>query len=427
MALLATLVAVLVAGCIAGGSASSGSGDESAASALTGVTVPDSFSPVVVTPVSNSTFPWLGSDQKYHVSYDVQLTNASRLPATLTTVQVVDPKHPNTVLTSISGPQLVDPGCAYGDCNRLRMLPSSNATDTVMPPGQSRALVVDLTFDSPKQAPAAVEHRLFLTGQAAPPATQPTSISYLAAPFAISSGKPLVIASPVKGTNWVATNGCCGTGGTHRPALNSLNGKLANSQRFAIDWLKLTDAGEFYGGDKTKNESYADYGQAVYAVADGTVSSTLDAVDAGTPGILPATDPVLGPKLTIQNVDGNHIIQDLGGGVWAMYAHLIKGSLLVKPGDKVKKGQKIAELGNTGNSSGPHLHFQLMDNPSLLQADGVPYVIDGFTYEGQVSYAAWEASDAYESGTYFQGKLPKGQPRTDELPLALAIVDFPNS
>lgn len=427
MALLATLVAMLVAGCSAGASAPSAAGVGSAAGALAGVTVPDSFSPVIVTPVSNSTFPWLGSDQKYHVSYDLMLTNASRLPATLTTVQAVDAQHPDTVLTSVSGPQLVDPGCAYGECNLLRMLPSSNATDTVMPPGQSRALLVDLTFDTLKQAPAAVEHRLFLTGQAAPPATQPTPISYLAAPFDISSGKPLVIAPPVKGTNWVAANGCCGTGEAHRPALNSLNGKLANSQRFAIDWLKLTDAGTFYSGDKAKNDSFADYGQAVYAVADGTVSSTLDTVDAGTPGVLPADDPVLGPKLTIENVDGNHIIEDLGGGVWAMYAHLVKGSLLVKPGDKVKKGQKIAELGNTGNSSAPHLHFQLMDNASLLQADAVPYVIDGFTYEGQVSDAAWAASDAYESGTYLQGKLPTGQPRTDQLPLNLAIVDFPNS
>ncbi len=391
------------------------------------VTVPDSFSPVVVTPVSNSTFPWLGTDQKYHVCYDLQLTNASRLPATLSTVQVVDAKDPDTVLASISGPQLVDPGCAYGDCNRLRMLPSSKATDTVLPPGQSRALLVDLAFDSLRQAPATVGHRLFLTGQAAPPATQPTPISYLAAPFDISSGEPRSIAPPLKGTNWVAINGCYGSGGAHRPALNSLNGKLANSQRFAIDWMKLNDAGEFYSGDKTKNESYADYGQAVYAVADGTVSSTLDTVDAGTPGVLPADDPVLGPKLTIDNVDGNHIIEDLGGGIWAMYAHLIRGSLLVQPGDKVKKGQKIAELGNTGNSSAPHLHFQLMDDPSLLQADAVPYVIAGFTYQGQVSYAAWEASDAYESGTYFQGKLPNGEPRSDELPLALTIVDFPNS
>jgi hypothetical protein len=424
---VAAILAVLTLGVSACGSGPTATSTATTPAALAGVTVPDSFSPVVVTPVSTSTFPWLGSDQKYHVSYDLQLTNASRLPATLSAVQVVDARHPDTVLASISGPQLVDPGCAYGDCNRLRMLPSSNATDTVMPPGQSRALLVDLIFDSLTQAPAAVEHRLLLTGQAAPPSTQPTPISYLAAPFDISSGEPLVIAPPVKGTNWVAANGCCGTGEAHRPALNTLNGKLSNSQRFAIDWLKLNDAGEFYSGDKTKNESYADYGQAIYAVADGTISSTLDTVDAGTPGVLPANDPVLGPKLTIENVDGNHIIQDLGGGVWAMYAHLGKGSLLVKPGDTVRKGQKIADLGNTGNSSAPHLHLQLMDNPSLLQADAVPYVIDGFTYEGQVSDAAWEAADAYESGTYFQGKLPKGEPRTDQLPLNLAIVDFPSS
>src|SRR4051794_11961833 len=246
--LVAVLIAVLVAGCTAGGSASSGSGGGSAASASssaggsaasapTGVTVPDSFSPVVVTPVSNSTLPWLGSDPKYHVSYDLQLTNASRLPATLSAVQVVDAQHPDTVLASLSGRQLVDPGCAYGDCNRLRMLPSSNATDTVMPPGQSRALLVDLTFDSLQQAPAAVAHRLSLTGQAVPPATEPTPISYLAAPFDISSGEPLVIASPLQGTNWVAANGCCGTGGGHRPPPKPGKGKLGKTPRLALPSL----------------------------------------------------------------------------------------------------------------------------------------------------------------------------------------------
>ncbi|MEV6683234.1 M23 family metallopeptidase [Streptomyces erythrochromogenes] len=428
VAVVAALVAgLLVAGCGAGGKTTAVAGEDSVDGALAGVTIPDSFSPVTVTPLSKSTTPWKGSDDKYHVSYDLQLTNASRLPATLHKVEVVDAKQQSTVVTSISGRQLVDHTCAYGDCNRLRMLPSANAKDTVILPGESRALLVDLTFDTLAQAPAAVAHHLFLDGQKNPPASKPTAIDYLAAPFDISAGKPRVISPPVKGDNWVAANGCCGTGEAHRPALNTLNGKLGNSQRFAIDWMKLDDDGKFYSGDKTKNESFANYGQAIYAVADGTISSTLDNVEGGTPGTLPAKDPVLGPKLTVQNVDGNHIIQDLGDGTWAMYAHLVKGSLLVKPGDKVKKGQKIADLGNTGNSSGPHLHFQLMDNPSLLQADAVPYVFDKFTYQGQVSEAAWQASDAYLSGTYFQGKLPKGQPRTDGLPLNLSIVDFPKS
>ncbi|MEV7415452.1 M23 family metallopeptidase [Streptomyces sp. NPDC089919] len=430
MALSAALAAVLLlAGYTSAAGASSGPGGGTTpggAQAATTVAVPDSFSPVVVTPISDPTFPWLGSDQKYHVSYDLQLTNASRLPATLSKVEVVDAERPDTVVATLSSPQLVDPECQYGSCNLLRNLPSANATDTVMAPGQSRALLVDLTFDSLDRAPAEVMHRLFLTGQAAPPATTPSPVDYLAAPFDISAGKPRVIASPLKGDDWVAANGCCGTGAPHRPSLNSLNGKLGNSQRFAIDWMKLTDKGTFYSGDKTKNESYADYGEAVYAVADGTVSSTLDTVEAGTPGILPANDPVLGPKLTVQNVDGNHIVQDLGGGVWAMYAHLIKGSLLVKPGDKVTKGQKIADLGNTGNSNAPHLHFQLMNAPSLLGADAVPYVIDRFTYQGQIPYPTWLATDDYLSGTFLQGRLPEPQSRTDELPLVLSVVDFPS-
>ncbi|MER7763701.1 M23 family metallopeptidase [Streptomyces sp. NPDC097619] len=389
------------------------------------VVVPDSFTPVVVTPISEPTFPWRGSDGKYHVSYDLQLTNASRLPATLTRVEVVDAADPDSVVTTLNRRQLVDPDCEFGACNLLRTLPSSNAPDTVMAPGQSRALLVDLTFDSLDQAPSEVMHRLFVTGQSSPPAAEASPIDYLAAPFDISSGEPRVIGAPLRGDDWVAANGCCGTGSPHRPSLNSLNGKLGNSQRFAIDWMKLTDEGTFRSGDKTRNESYADYGEAVYAVADGTVSSTLDTVEAGTPGILPADDPVLGPKLTLQNVDGNHVIQDLGGGVWAMYAHLIKGSLLVEPGDRVTKGQKIAELGNTGNSNAPHLHFQLMDDPSLLEADAVPYVIDRFTYQGQIPYPAWIATDNYLSGTFLQGRLPEAQPRTDELPLVLSVVNFP--
>jgi len=390
------------------------------------VTIPDSFSPVVVTPVGDPTFPWLGSDHRYHVSYDLQLTNASRLPATLTAVDVVDARHPDTVIASISGPQLVDPDCPYGDCNRLRVLPSSDASDTVLQPGESRALLVDLTFDALRQVPETVAHRLALTGAAGPPAREPTPFSYLAAPFDIASGSPRVISPPLRGDDWVAFNGCCGTGWPHRPSLSTFSGTLDNSQRFAIDWIKLNDQGEVYDGDQTRNESYVSYGSAVYAVADGTVTSTLDTVEAGTPGTLPANDPVLAPKITIENVDGNNIILDLGGGVWAMYAHLLKDSLLVGPGDRVKKGQKIAELGNTGNSNAAHLHFQLMNGPSLLQADGLPYVFDAFTYEGEVPPQVVAAADDYLSGTFFQGKLPEGQARTNELPLALSLVGFPD-
>src|SRR5690242_13444096 len=51
------------------------------AGALSGVTVPDAYTPVVVRPLSASTFPFPGSDGKLHIVYDLELVNASRVPA----------------------------------------------------------------------------------------------------------------------------------------------------------------------------------------------------------------------------------------------------------------------------------------------------------------------------------------------------------
>jgi hypothetical protein len=234
-----------------------------------------------------------------------------------------------------------------------------------------------------------------------------------------------VIGPPVRGDRWVAVNGCCVPGFPHRTSLATFNGLLVNAQRFAIDWKQLDADGRFYTGDKSRNESYVDYGAPVYAVADGTIVSTLDRVDPGTPGVLPADDPVLGPQLTVETVDGNNIVEDIGGGAYGFYAHLLKGTLVVKPGDRVTKGQMIAKLGNTGNSSVSHMHFHLMNGPSVLGSDGLPYVLDRFSYAGAVPTQAVLDADDNLSGQFLQGRLPQPEPRTDQLPMGLAIVDFP--
>jgi hypothetical protein len=392
-----------------------------------GITAPDNFTALTLTPVHPGAFPFAGSDGRYHVAYDLQLTNASPVPATLERIDVVDGADPTTVIASFSGPQLVKGDCADGDCSRLRTLPAGQVDTTAIPPQQGRALFVDIALDRPEQFPAVVLHHLYGTGQPSPPVREPKPIDYLTTPFSLSAGTARVISPPLRGDNWVALNGCCQPGYNfpHRVSLNTLNGKLNNSQRFAIDWKRTNEAGEFYRGDKTKNESYADYGEPVYAVADGVVTSVLDDVDANAPGVLPATDPVLAAKLTIENVDGNHVIMDIGGGVFAMFSHFQKGSIPVHVGDRVKRGQLVGRLGNTGNSNASHLHFQLMDGPSLLGANGLPYVIDRFDYAGQVAPQQILDADDYLSGEFLQGKLPIGQPRTDELPLLLAIVNFP--
>ena len=76
--------------------------------------------------------------------------------------------------------------------------------------------------------------------------------------------------------------------------------------------------------------------------------------------------------MTLDTMGGNLVVLDLGSGLFAFYAHLQPGSIRVKAGDKVQKGQVIGRVGNSGNGNAPHLHFQVSDRPSLLLSDGVP-------------------------------------------------------
>jgi murein DD-endopeptidase MepM/ murein hydrolase activator NlpD len=145
---------------------------------------------------------------------------------------------------------------------------------------------------------------------------------------------------------------------------------------------------------------------------------TLDDLDDQVPGTLP--DPT---TITLKTVDGNHVILDIGHGMYAFYAHLKKGSITVHDGERIKAGTVIGNLGNTGNTSGPHLHFHVMDGPSAMGSQGVPYVIDGFRLVGQVDIAVFDKSDVL---TGHWGK-PLAEPATEKerFPLNLNIVDFP--
>ncbi len=80
--------------------------------------------------------------------------------------------------------------------------------------------------------------------------------------------------------------------------------------------------------------------------------------------------------------------QNLGRRRFALYAHLKPGSVGVEPGERVRRGQVIGRVGNTGNSSQPHLHFHVMDGQggaSKLAADGLPYRFDRFRFDGRVT------------------------------------------
>jgi murein DD-endopeptidase len=88
--------------------------------------------------------------------------------------------------------------------------------------------------------------------------------------------------------------------------------------------------------------------------------------------------------ITLETLGGNYLLLDLGRGYSAFYAHLQPGSLRVKVGDKVSRGQVLGLLGNSGNSDAPHLHLHVADAKSPSGAEAVPFVFASFEVQGTV-------------------------------------------
>jgi hypothetical protein len=182
------------------------------------------------------------------------------------------------------------------------------------------------------------------------------------------SSDAVVLGPPLKGGNWFAANGPGNTSG-HRRSVIPLAGVPAIAQRFAIDYVMVDSMFRTFSGDRLSNESYYAEGAEAIAVADGMVVAVKDGIPENVPGPTSRAVPI-----TLETVGGNHVILDLGAGRFAFYAHLRPGSLRVKVGDRVKRGATIGLVGNSGNSTEPHLHFHLADANSPLGAEGIPYM-----------------------------------------------------
>jgi biotin carboxyl carrier protein len=371
----------------------------------------DQFTPLVASGLTADARPFPATDGKTHLTYELVLTNASATEATLQKVAVVDPADPSHTLAAFEGADLLA---------RLRTPGAARVSAPTVQAGQTRLLLIDFALDPAVKTPSRLMHSLALLGTPAPsrePMT-PVAMHYTVAPIEIH-GKLPKIGPPLKGDRWVAVNGCCDDTGVHRSSSMPCNGGIYAAQRFAIDWMQLDHAGRLVEGDPANVHSYPDYGADVIAVAEGKVVAATNDLEDQKPGTLP--DP---STINMQNVDGNHIVIDLGGGVYAFYAHLQKDSLAVHPGERVKRGQVLAKLGNTGNTSAPHLHFHLMESPSVLCSNGIPYVIDSFALTGQVSIEEFAKATGAE-GDWGKGMLPSPSERHDQYPMNLNIVTLP--
>jgi hypothetical protein len=381
-----------------------------AASAAAQNRQPDAFTPLVIGPLATDTAPFLGDDGQFHVVYELWVTNAKQVPATIEAIEILDAANIARVVHTLSGDDLV---------RRMALLDAEPAGSAIIGANESRVIFVELTFPEERMVPQSLAHHFLGTGAANPGAQTATQISYVVGPWPIRRIRAPVLGPPLRGPGWVAVNGCCALG-VHRSALQSVNGDLVNSQRFAIDWMRLDEQGRFVSGDASRPESWAGYDQPVLAVAIGRVVAMRNDLDDQLPGHLP--DPA---SLAIDTVDGNYVVLDLGDGFFAFYAHMRKGSVSVRVGQTVRPGQEIGRLGNSGNTSAPHLHLQVMAGASPLGANGLPYVFRAFTLRGVIDPVRFAAAQEL-SGVWAPAAAAPSS-RANQLPLDLRVVDWPRA
>jgi hypothetical protein len=349
-----------------------------------------------------------GSDDRLHLVYELRLANATPGAVELARLEIVDGGAAPRTLSTLAHDDIA---------GRLSIGGRRGAEAGALSVGQFGVLFVHVPIAPGVALPKSLAHRV--SGVLRLPGVQ------AGMPFSVVIGEtevvarnPVVLRPPLRGTGYFAGDGCCDSF-RHVRALLPLNGGLHLAQRFAIDWVQVGADKRMVkaGGDPGDVRSSNIYGREVLAVAAGTVVDALNDLPDQVPGKLPE-------GLPIGQADGNFVVLDIGGGAFVLFAHMQKGSVTVRRGMKVEAGQRLGLVGNSGNTSGPHLHLHVMDGPSPLVSNGIPYVFDRYTQTAIDKAGTADFDHADETG----GPLaltPDRREQHDTLPMDLSVVDFP--
>ncbi len=376
--------------------------------------------------------PVKGSDGRYHITYELFLTNSNTFEWKVLSIDVLDGSQEGKALATISGDEVV---------NKMQLVGTRQRT-TSLEPTQSGLVFITFTVNNEEDIPDALLHKLTITGPEGLPEfiisfmelpEDQQSISEYAARVDVDNTDVFVFGPPLEGAGWIVVNGCCDSI-THVRTDLAVNGNIFISQRYAIDWMQVDSENRLYVGDPQKLESWTGYGKNVLAVSDAQVVRVVDKFQDQVPFILPTQSG----NITLEQIDGNHIILALPNGQFAFYAHLKPGSITVKEGDTVSQGQVMAKLGNTGNTTAPHLHLHIMETASSLGSNGLPHVFDEYTLVGTTTEESF-FDKGLEDNTPFVDEetgaiignsidvLPVANPgiHNQDLPINLSVVNFP--
>jgi Peptidase family M23 len=346
-----------------------------------------------------------GSDEQRHLVYELRLSNPTPATIKLTKVDVID---------AATGKVLLEAGPA-DMAKRFSIGGRRGAEATSLSVGQFGVLFLHVPLAASASVPRAIAHRI--SGVAVQQGRPDTPFTVTIGETPVIDANPVLLGPPLIGKGYLAGDGCCDTI-RHVRALLPLNGRFALAQRFAIDWEQIDDQNRLVKGDRSKVKNYTIFGKDVIAVADGTVVATRNDLPEQPPGKLP-------DNLSIDQADGNFVVLDIGNGAFALYAHMQPGSVKVAAGAMVKVGDLLGKVGNTGNTSAPHLHFHVMDGPSPLQANGIPYIIDHFSMTAidKAGTADFDKAESTGSPLTLTPINPPAQKR-NVLPMDLTVVDF---
>jgi murein DD-endopeptidase MepM/ murein hydrolase activator NlpD len=356
----------------------------------------------VLLAVQDAPIPFIGSDGRTHLVYELWMTNFSSANIAVEQVEILG--SGGAVLQTLDASEIA-----------TRLQPAGlREPSATMSASTDALLFIHVVLADGQTAPQQLTHRVRLRAEAAPPGQQ--EIIETGGETAVDTQPVVVIGPPLRGARYISADSCCDASRHTRAAL-PVNGRVWIAQRYAVDWEQLDVEGRVYHGSGADVASYNIYGKDVLAVADAKVASVIDNLPNEVPGKMPTNIP-------IEQADGNSIVLDLGAGRYALYAHLMPGSIKVHTGDTVKLGQTIALVGNSGNTLEPHLHFHVMNHASPLASNGLPYEIDNFTVTAtSPSTAAFDAAAAKGNPLAITPLSPARQV-TNGLPLDQLIISF---